>query len=146
VEARRRHRGSQAAEKGERIHVDRDGAVGEGLLERDTHEPVGSPRDALLRDGGMASLAGLASAFADRLRAAPDKQAAIDAIASEMDGLVYTATGAPLEQEEKLEIVDMIDDEFYVSGSGLGGVGILNESDNRKVREFVNALKERIEG
>ncbi len=45
-----RHARRQATEERERIHVDRDGAVGVGALERDTHEAVGPRLEPLLRE------------------------------------------------------------------------------------------------
>jgi hypothetical protein len=51
VIARGRDAGGEAAEERERVHVDSDGAVGEGALEGDAHEAVGARLDALLREG-----------------------------------------------------------------------------------------------
>ena len=50
VEARGRDSGGEAAEERERVHVDGDGAVGVGSLERDPDEPVLPDLDALLRE------------------------------------------------------------------------------------------------
>ena len=51
MEARSGHCCGEAAEKGEGIHVDGDGAVGEGSLQGDPDQAVGSRDDALLTDG-----------------------------------------------------------------------------------------------
>jgi len=57
LEPRRRHARCQATEERERIHVDRDGAVGVGALESDAHQAVGPHLEPVLREWGTKHIA-----------------------------------------------------------------------------------------
>jgi len=48
MQTRRGHRCGQPAEQRQRVHVDRDRPVGEGLFQDDADQSVGALRDALL--------------------------------------------------------------------------------------------------
>jgi hypothetical protein len=51
VHPRRRHRGCKPTEQGQRIHLDGDGAVGEGTAQLDAHQAAGRELQPLLGDG-----------------------------------------------------------------------------------------------